>query len=84
MGDDGSNEKDSNDAAATSGPPAARLWSVRELATFLKLTPKGVYGLCERNAIPYIRVGTRLRFEPRAVTAWLRHRRDVRHSRKRR
>lgn len=53
--------------------PAAidRLLTVRELAEFLRLTPKGVYAMVEARRIPFIRVSNRVRFRQSDVINWL-------------
>jgi len=55
-----------------------RLWSVQDLACYLGLTIKGTYGLAERRAIPSLKVGGRLRFDPAAIRAWVRDRQQPR------
>lgn len=42
----------------------AGLWSVEDVAQFLKLTPKGIYSLVSQRRIPFIKVSNRLRFVP--------------------
>lgn len=54
-----------------------RLWQVNDVARFLDLTRKGVYGLVETRRIPFIRVpgrgrrGGPIRFVRADVLAWL-------------
>ncbi len=55
-----------------------RLWRPEDVARFLGLTRKGVYGLAERRILPSIKVGGRLRFDPADVRAWVSaHRREA-------
>lgn len=46
--------------------PAEPLWTVADVARFLKLKlkPKTVYNLVERGEIPVLRVARSLRFDP--------------------
>ena len=53
----------------------ARLWTVREVAAFLRLTPKGIYSLVERRVLPFIKISNRLRFDPKDVVRWVEQRR---------
>jgi excisionase family DNA binding protein len=48
------------------------LWSVVELARYLGLSVKGVYGMAENRKLPSLKVGGRLRFDPAEIRAWLR------------
>jgi len=48
-----------------------RLWRPEDVAHFLGLTRKGVYGLAERRILPSIKVGARLRFDPADIRKWV-------------
>lgn len=48
-----------------------QLWSVRDVAHYLQLKPKGVYALVARREIPFLRVSNRLRFLPADVVRWV-------------
>lgn len=50
---------------------AEQLWTVTDVAHFLKLSVKGVYGLAEQRVLPSIKVGGRLRFDPNDIHAWV-------------
>lgn len=54
---------------------AERLWTVSDIAGFLGFTSKGIYGLVERQSVPCLRIGSRLRFEPDVILEWIRQRR---------
>lgn len=45
------------------------LWKVSEVAAFLRLSPKAVYQLVEDRALPYLRIGWRIRFDPKVLSA---------------
>ncbi len=47
------------------------LWTVRDLAGYLKTTCHGVYKLVERRRVPHIRLGRRVLFVPGSVQQWL-------------
>ena len=66
------------EATPAGEPPSAReppsmpaLLDVAEVAQWLRLTPKGVYGLVESGRLPHVRVANRVRFERDAVLRWL-------------
>ena len=48
-----------------------RLLTVEEVATLLRLSPRGVYNLVAARRIPHIKVGTRVRFKVEQVEEWL-------------
>ncbi len=48
-----------------------KLLAVREVAALLGLSPRTLYGLAERRAIPTQRVRRRLMFRPSMLEAWL-------------
>ena len=50
---------------------APLLLTVREVATLLRVTPKGIYSMVAARTIPFIRVSNRLRFDQGDVIAWL-------------
>jgi len=52
------------------------LLTVRQLARYLHLHEKTVYGLVERGAIPHVRLGRCVRFCPEDVTRWLGSRKE--------
>ena len=52
-------------------PDVPLMLDVTEVARWLRLTPKGVYGLIESGRIPHVKVGGRVRFEREAVLRWL-------------
>lgn len=35
-----------------------KMLSVKELATLLSVSAKTIYGMCDKNAIPYLRIGS--------------------------
>lgn len=43
------------------------LWDVKDVARFLGASTSWVYKAAERNTIPAVRIGTMLRFEPKAI-----------------
>ncbi len=50
--------------------PVSTLWTVREVAQFLRCSPSYVYKAAERDVLPAIRIGRMLRFRPEAVRAF--------------
>ena len=47
------------------------LWKVEDAAAFLRLSLKAVYGLVEAGQLPCVRIGTRIRFVPAVLAAWV-------------
>ena len=47
------------------------LWTTREVANLLKASTSWVYKASEAGTLPCIRIGAMLRFDPRAIRAWL-------------
>lgn len=59
----------------TVGLEANQLLTVEEVASWLRLTPKGIYSLVEARRLPYVRVSNRLRFFAGEIQNWLRENR---------
>jgi len=66
---------------ALAGPPLsladrierfAHALNARQLATLLAVSTIVVYKLAKKNRIPSFRIGTCVRFDPKAVAVWLR------------
>ena len=51
--------------------PDSNLWTVDDLALYLRLTRRAVYALVASTDVPRVRIGVRLRFLPQAVQAWV-------------
>ena len=51
--------------------PAERLWTVADVCAFLRVGRNAVYAMAARRELPSIRVGSRVRFVPADVRAWL-------------
>lgn len=49
--------------------------TVAEVASLLRLTPKGVYTMVEARRIPHYKVSNRVRFSRTEVLEWLRENR---------
>lgn len=48
------------------------LWTVKDVAAYLKMSRSSVYSsLTNRDAIPAVRMGSIIRFDPDAVKAWV-------------
>lgn len=50
---------------------AETLWTVRDLAAFVKTTPDAVYRWVELGMVPCIRIGRSIRFDPTVIRQWL-------------
>ena len=61
--------------AASYGPPGTTepLLDVHEVAARLNITVRHVRRLVAERRIPYLKVGSLLRFDPVEINAWLRH-----------
>jgi excisionase family DNA binding protein len=51
-----------------------RLLTAEELAALLNVSEKTVYRWSKSGSLPSVRLGTLVRFEPAAVSVWLRER----------
>lgn len=51
-------------------PNFERLWTVREVATFLHVSEKAVYRARRERGLPVVEVGGSLRFRPSSVREW--------------
>jgi hypothetical protein len=78
-------ERQSRRAARTKakrGPALEALWTTEELAAFLSVTPEVLRaarteGTGAFGSIPWLKLGRLVRYDPRAVSAWLaRHERE--------
>ena len=48
------------------------LWTVKDVAAYLKMSRSSVYSsLTNRDAMPALRMGSMIRFDPDAVKAWV-------------
>ena len=47
------------------------LWTVRDVQALLRLGRNTIYDLATRGELPSIRIGSRVRFEPGKIRAWL-------------
>ena len=61
--------------AAKPASPGA-LWTIAEVAAHLHLHPKTIARWVRTRRFPCVRVGSRLRFDPRDVTAWVSARKE--------
>jgi excisionase family DNA binding protein len=50
------------------------LLTVNELAELLSAHPMTLYKWVKRGTIPFLRVGSGVRFDPRAISLWLQRR----------
>jgi excisionase family DNA binding protein len=52
------------------------LWTVRDVAEFLKIHPKTIYEWAARGDLPCFRIGNCLRFYPTDIARWVSARRE--------
>lgn len=52
-------------------PSPESLWTVRDVADYLKASTSFVYKAAERGEIPCRRIGAMLRFDPGEVRKWV-------------
>jgi len=57
-------------------PREAALWTVAEVAAYLKVHPKSIYDLAGRGKLPCVRIGCRLRFIPSDLHRWVSARKE--------
>ena len=66
------NDKKNEDNASTSAKITEPLWTVVEVAKYLRLNTETVRLMARRGDLPSIKIGKRLwRFRPRDVKEWL-------------
>lgn len=58
--------------AAPNTPADEALWTVAEIASFLKVSRSFVYQACAAKTLPHVRIGASLRFDPATLRAWVR------------
>jgi excisionase family DNA binding protein len=51
--------------------PAERLWKARDVAGFLGIGRNAVYEMADRGELPSVRIGSRVRFVPEEIRAWV-------------
>jgi excisionase family DNA binding protein len=54
------------------GAGSESLWTVKQAAQYLSMSPSYVYKAAQRGRIPCIRIGAAIRFEPAALREWVR------------
>lgn len=72
-------QKAEHDGEVGVGAPAdrlPRLMTLSEVATLLQLNERTIRRLVAGRRLPCLRLGRQLRFDPRALTAWLRAREE--------
>lgn len=47
------------------------LLTVNEVATLLRLDPQTIYRMVRQNSIPYLKVGSNIRFDKEAINKWM-------------
>jgi hypothetical protein len=52
-------------------PKTESLWTVADLARFLKISPNAAYKLVERKLVPHIRLNRKVLFDPQTIRNWL-------------
>ena len=50
--------------------PDKVLWDVNEVAAALGLTPASVYHRVSEGTLPYVKIGSLVRFRPQEITRW--------------
>jgi excisionase family DNA binding protein len=53
-------------------PAGEGLWTVADVAAFLKVSRSFVYQACAAKTLPHVRIGASLRFDPATLRAWVR------------
>lgn len=48
------------------------LWTVAEVAEFLRVSKSFVYHACAAGTFPCVRIGASVRFDPPSIRAWVR------------
>jgi len=48
------------------------LWTIDDVAWFLRVTKQSIYNLTHKGEIPFLKAGQLIRFEPDKIRRWLR------------
>jgi excisionase family DNA binding protein len=57
--------------------PAEQLWTVHDVADFLRLGRNAVYEMAKRGEVPSVRICSRVRFIPAEVREWATKQREA-------
>ena len=72
MATEQNNEKEIIGLAIKASDETEPLWTVRDVATYLRLKPGTVRAMARRGELPCLKVGTRVwRFRPKEVKDWV-------------
>ncbi len=52
-------------------PSTDTLWTVPDVAAYLRMSRKHVYRLVELGELPHIKIGRCVRFDPADIATWL-------------
>ena len=47
------------------------IYNIKELSSYLKISPSEIRKLVRQNKIPYFRVGNRIKFEKQSINEWI-------------
>lgn len=47
------------------------IYNIKELSSYLKISPSEIRKLVRQNQIPYFRVGNRIKFEKQSINEWI-------------
>jgi len=53
------------------------LWRVKDASNYLGVPSKGIYALIEARQLPCVRIGSRIRFIPAEIFAWVASNRSI-------
>ncbi len=55
-------------------PPAEKIYTVRELAAYLKISKAQIYSMVSRNEIPHLKIGRVIRIRQKDLDQWMEER----------
>ena len=47
------------------------IYNIKELSSYLKISPSEIRKLVRQHKIPYFRVGNRIKFEKQSINEWI-------------
>ena len=57
--------------SATKSSPANRLLDIEAVASWLGISPHTLYKMVSQRRIPYVKVGSRVKFDPLKLEDWI-------------
>ena len=63
--------EESHAMSASKLPPPSRLLDIEAVASWLGISPHTLYKMVSQRRIPYVKVGSRVKFDPLKLEDWI-------------